>query len=603
MRAFAELSDDGKRIQVNFPYSTEAKDAVKSIGGARFVPVEKGGPHWLLPLDLASAKILRQHFGEGLELGVAIKRWGHQEVEKSRKLGALAAVDDVPIADLKIATKLPELAEWLRPYQRADIAFMGTTSVLNLNEPRLGKTAEVIGAVYEGNLELGPQLVIAPQKSLETVWRMEIERWTKDAEIPGVVFTYSADNKDSVDEFYDVLDEMESCVWWVTTADMLRRDRLPEVEWNTRTVDEYHKTGLLRASGVNDEKKNSKFTMAMRSVQSERDYRLSGTPIGGKAIKLWSGLNSIAPEVFTSKWRWADNWLEVVEDDNGHKLPGGLREDRKPEFDSYHAPYIIRRLREEVLPQLPPKLQIPVWCEMLPAQRKQYEQFALDLEVKIDEHRVHANNVLVEYTRLKQFSNALCTVEVVGTDDIGEPKLKVKPTEQSGKLPYLLERLAEDGIDPDDPVGTTQAIVASQFREVVEMVSNYLTSKGIANICLSGKSKKAESELAQRAFKAENDNEGLRVCCMVTTMGVGLTLDNVTSVHVMDETWNPDDQEQLTDRAVNTTRNHQVSVLTYRSLLSIEEEIYKENAFKTWTNKDVLDARRRGFRATRKAKC
>jgi len=598
MRAFAELSENGKRMDVRFaPFNVVVKDGVKAIPGARFVSVEKGGPYWSVPLDLRAAKQLREVFGQTLTLGAALKAWGHAEVEKFKKLGAIVLVDDVPLEELKLYGKLPKLAEWLRPYQRADVSFMGTTSALNLNEPRLGKTTETIAAVYEGDLELGPQLVIAPQKALDSVWRMEIERWT-----PGYIATHSGLVKADFDEFYYEVDSMERPAWWVTTAEMIRRGNYPtDIEWNTFTIDEYHKTGLLRAVGTNDAKKNSKFVMAVRNITSERRYVLSGTPIGGRAIKLWSGLNFIAPETFGAKWRWATDWLEVSEDDDGHKMVGSdLREETKEEFDKYHAPYIVRRLREEVLPQLPPKLAIPVWCEMEKAQRKQYESFAADLEVRIEDHRVAANNVLAEYTRLKQFSNALCTVEVIGTKDNGDPLLKVIPTETSGKLPYLLDRLAEDGIDPEDQAGTTQAIVASQFKEYIKMVSSYLTSKGISNILLTGGTSKRDSDLAQRAFKAGNDNEGLRVCCMVTTMGVGITLDNVTAVHLMDETWVPDDQDQLSDRAVNTTRNHQVSVFTYRSLLGIEEEIYKENASKAWTNRDVLDARRRGFRATRK---
>jgi SNF2 family DNA or RNA helicase len=134
----------------------------------------------------------------------------------------------------------------------------------------------------------------------------------------------------------------------------------------------------------------------------------------------------------------------------------------------------------------------------------------------------------------------------------------------------------------------------------IEWVSAYLSGIGVKNIALTGRSKKKDSELAQRAFKAGNDSEGLRVCCMVTTMGVGITMDNVESVHLLDETWIPDDQDQLSDRAVNTTRNHQVNVFTYRSLDTIEEYIYQVNFDRALTNKDVLDLRRQGFRATRK---
>ena len=590
MQAFAELNEKANRIAVYFRWDPQAKDAVKSIPGARFVGRDKakdGRPHWLLPLDLISAKLLREKFGSGLELGVGIKEWGRQAVANEQKLRAIVAADDVPLEDLVLYQKLPKLAEWMRAYQRADVSMLGLGSMLNLNEPRLGKTTETIAAVYQGNLEDGPQLVIAPQKALDTVWRMEIERWTGD-----LVFTLSGETP-KADRFLPN-EISDARFWYVTTADMLRRhtEAFAAVSWKTFTVDEYHKTGLIRATGNNEEKKNSKFVLATRQIKAERRYGLTGTPIGGKPIKMWSGLNFIAPETFTSKWRWAETWLDVDEVD-GYKVIGGLKKGKEDEFYQHHARYIVRRLREEVLPQLPPKQPIPVWCKMTPKQAKQYRQFEADLEVRIDEHRVATSNVLAEYTRLKQFSNAYCTVRDY---DPETGHYTVVPTTESGKLPYLVERLNEVGIDPEDPGGDAQALVISQFREYIEMVSEYLTSMGIQNIKLTGKSRKRESDLAQRVFKAENANEGFRVCCMVTTMGVGLTMDNVESVHVMDETWVPDDQDQATDRAVNTTRNHQVSVFTYRSIDTIEEPIYQTNIERAFTNRDMLDLRRRAFK-------
>jgi SNF2 family DNA or RNA helicase len=322
--------------------------------------------------------------------------------------------------------------------------------------------------------------------------------------------------------------------------------------------------------------------------------------MGGRAIKLWSGFNFIAPQVFTSKWRWAETWLDVKEDDNGYKQIGDIIKGKEDQFYLAHAPYIVRRSREEVLPDLPPKQPIPVWCKMSTKQKKQYDQFALDLEIRIEDTRVKTENVLSEYTRLKQFSNAYNEVVDVQEREDGSLGYKLSPLE-SGKIPYLLERLAEVGIDPEDPAGEAQAIVSSQFRTYIEWVSQQLTAAGIQNILLTGKSNKRDSELAQRVFKAENASEGFRVCCMVTTMGVGLTMDNVESVHLLDETWIPDDQDQLSDRAVNTTRNHQVNVFTYRSLDTVEEYIYSVNLDRSVTNKDILDLRRQGFKATQKA--
>lgn len=585
MKAFAELNGEGTRICVYFPYNEVYKDKVKSIG-AHWNQNER---YWYLPVDLTSGRRLREIFGQGLELGKELAEWGRRALREESKMHSLALADDHPLEDLVVYEKMPEFAEWLRPYQRADIAYMAQTSALNLNEQRLGKTSEMIGVIFEAGLEEGQHLICAPQKSLDSVWRMEFERWT---DLPVYTFsgeTHSTDRAMIIGEVEDRY-KLNYPFVFVTTSDMVRRGLPFDIEikykWTTFIIDEYHKTGLGEV--------RNKFPQKCQKIKAERRYALSGTPMGGKPIKLWGGLHFLDGDKFGSKWRWAQQWLEV--EDN--KI-GGIQKGREDDFYKMLAPYAVRRLRTEVLPQLPPKQVTDIWCTMTPTQRAQYNEFAEAAEVRIDEYHLSATGVLAEYTRLKQFANARQTVEVLSIDpETEQPELRLKPTYDSGKIPYLLQQLAEAGIDPEDMAGDSQAIVASQFRAVVDMYYNYLTEKGIPCIRITGKVTKAESERAQRAFKHGSDSEGLRVCCMVTTMGVGITLNNVQTVHVMDGTWNPDNEEQLSDRAIDTNRDHQVTVFNYRSLDSIEKYVHDVAAFKTITNKNILDLRRQGLRST-----
>jgi SNF2 family DNA or RNA helicase len=594
VRAFAELNSERKRAHVYFQYSVDVKNAVKAIPGARFVQRdEEGRPCWSLPLDLTAMRRLREVFGTGLQLGDAIVDWGKEAVKQEAKLHALAVADDWPLDDLVIAKKLPDLAEWFRPYQRADVKFLAAGSAMNLNEPRLGKTTEIIAAVYEAGLEVeGPHLVVAPQKALDSVWRMEIERWTN-----GCVFSYNGERKDDMDEFWRIAEIGRKPVWWLTTADMIRSGSYPDWDkWASFTIDEYHKTGLAEVKNV--------FPKAAATLPADRKYVLSGTPMGGKPIKLWGALHFLYPDLFTSKWRWAGQWLEIENTWGNHKKIKGILKGREDEFYAHLAPYTVRRLRTEVLPQLPEKQWIDVWCDMTAKQEKQYKTFAADAEIRIDEYHLSASGILAEYTRLKQFANSVCEVEVYGIDEeTGKVDMKVKATPDSGKLQPLLERLAEVGIDPDEPEGDVQAIVTSQFRETAEMVHKFLTDKGIGSALFTGKTSKTESERIQRLFKhGATDREKLRVCCMVTTMGVGITLDNVESVHILDETWVPDDQDQVSDRAVNTSTLHQVNVFVYRSRGTVEEYIKDVNDVKFDINTNVLDLRRVAFKATMKGK-
>jgi Zierdtviridae DNA helicase len=590
VRAFCELSEDGKRIEVHFPYSPDAVEAVKTVGGYKFVPREKGGPHWTIPKDMQSAKELREAFGDGLELGDAVTAWGLEERARTRNLESLAKAD---AADLTVLPEvLPELNEFLRPFQRADVAFMSQSSVLNANEPGLGKTVECIGAVYEAKLDEGPHLVVAPKTSLDTVWRYEVERWTDH-----FVFTHSGEHEVDFKHLNWLIREGEP-FWFVTTAAQVRNGLpygLPQVDWNSFIIDEFHKTGATNVSG--DPTKGTQFGRAIRTIKRKRLWLVSGTPMGGKPIKLWGALNHMNPEVFRSKWQWAERWLII--DDNGYgKDIKGLKPAKVDEFYPAHAQYIVRRLKKEVLPQLPDKQYVDVWCDMLKKQELQYTKFARDAEIRIDEDRVSALGILAEYTRLKQFANAECKVGATTIDDEGRVHFKLEPI-KSNKLEYLLDRLDERGIRPNKggmfAEGDEVAVVGSQSKLFVQYLHKALNKAGIATEMITGDTKQSERTRIVQRFQT-GDNPPRVLVITTTAGGVAITLDRAESVHIMDETWDPDDQSQLEDRVHRISRIHQVTVYKYRSLGTIEELIHKRVGDKQLTNETIMDVRRQMFR-------
>jgi SNF2 family DNA or RNA helicase len=628
-KAFAELNSAGDKIEVHFRYDPDLVRTVKEIPGARYVGPSEGGPFWLVPLDLTIGRRLNEEFGDRLVLGKGLRTWGKEAVKREKNLQVLSSIDSVPLNELEISKKLPELAKWLRPYQRADVKFLSVTSALNMNQQRLGKTPETIGAIFEAGLENGPHLVVAPRTSLETVWRFEIERWTAKLEKPHEVITYhggltALERETAIDEFWACVDD-DYPVWFVCTAATVRDGKEPAVEeWASFTIDEYHKTGLPNAAAQRN-KGGSKFGDAVKDIHAKRRYALSGTPIGGRPIKLWGALNFLYPKQFTSKWNWAKTWLEVSNNGFGTEV-GSIKYGREDDFYATLAPYAVRRLRSEVMPQLPQAQWIDVECEMTPKQAKQYKDMATAAEIRIEEKSLNALGILAEYTRLKQFADAYCAdireslvncdlCEGQGEYASGQKcskcegtgkmvKQHVVPSEESGKLEYLMDRLAENGIDPKDPEGTSVAVVASQFKEIVDMVHNYLNKKGIKAVKITGDTKDEERTANQMLFRTDGERVkgSARVICMTTTAGgVAITLDLADNVHILDETWVPDDQEQLADRVFNASRMKQVGVYVYRSKGTIEQYIQKVNVEKGKVNTEILDLRRKGFRANLKA--
>jgi SNF2 family DNA or RNA helicase len=344
---------------------------------------------------------------------------------------------------------------------------------------------------------------------------------------------------------------------------------------------------------------------------------------------LWGGLHFLYPKQFTSKWNWAKNWLQLETGYYGTDI-GSIQKGKEDEFYASLAPYAIRRLRSEVLPQLPKAQWIDVWCEMTSKQAKQYKEMQQAAEIRIEEKELKALGILAEYTRLKQFADAyagdildqtvncpVCkgegeivheqsdgykfnhAIKCTNCEGLGKvTKQKVVPSTESGKIPYLIERLEENGISKEDSEGTSVAVVASQFREVVDMLHRYLNDNGIKAVKITGETKDEERTANQMLFRTDGDRvQGdARVICMTTTAGgVAITLDLADNVHIFDETWVPDDQEQLADRVFNASRMKQVGVYVYRSKNTVEEYIQKVTDEKGRVNVQVLDSQRQAF--------
>jgi len=625
LRVFAELSEDRERIEVHFRYDRALVERIKSVPGKRFVPRDKGGPYWTVPATLLSGKRLRETFGEGLVLGDAVKAWGREQVQLEGNLRALHTAEDAELERVPERIALAIAGEVVpglpkpfnqkrdaRPYQRADIKMMSMANVLNANQPGTGKTLEYIGSIYEAGLEDGPHLVCAPVRSLENVWAMEFNRFTdmpvytaeqpakrtsiikgflnwhqmEEGKVPGCVVAVNPDML-RLEKYWDAKRDADKPL--VEDALHARKDykgnayryRSPEqralfaINWRTFVVDEFHKAGQSRLS---------LFMQGAQLIKAERIHFMSGTPMGGKVRKLWPTLNVIGPEEYKSEWAWIDAWLEV--DDNGYgKTVGGILPGREDDFYAHHSKHLVRRLKRDALPGLPAKVFIDVECGMTTKQAKEYRAFAADAEAAIEGGMIATNNILAEYTRLKQLANARCEVREDGT---------IHPTMDSGKLPQLLEKLDAEGIRKTDPEPGARAIVATESKRFANVVAAYLRAEGLACDLLTGDTKDSKPIISR--FKDETE-EPYVIVMTTDTGGVSLNLEEAGSVHVLDEKWNPDDQEQLEDRGDRGSRTTPLRCYYYRTKGTIQEYVQDVCEGKKLTNGNVLDARRKGLRA------
>lgn len=589
------------KIKVDFKYDPMLVSAVKEIPGAKFVGKEKGGPFWTVPMDLDTAKQLRQVFGDGLRVSKELKEWGWKIVKQVQQLSELGAAHDAELTHLQEAA--PYLAESLYPFQRAGVVFAATSDhPLIADQPGLGKTREAIGGIIEAGLP-GPYLVIAPKTSLHTVWEHELHDLLPDH---AAIVIDGLDRPRRLKQLEGARQEIsagEFPTWVVVNPEMVRFKKdgqgkytipafplLHDLEWSAVIVDECHRGAIRNPNTVT--------ARAMYKLKAVKRIALSGTPMKNRPVDLWGTLHWLNPDVFSSKWRWADRYLHVYHNGYGNvfcsgrtdsgtkcgRCEGGIRAEVMDAFNEHLTPYLLRRTKAEVFPELPAKQSIDIWCDMTPKQATQYDEFAELAEVIIRDETISATNVLAELTRLKQF--AISYQDLVYDDD---DNFKLHPAiDHSGKMESLEMLLEERGILDFD--GTEKVVVFSQFKAVVNAIYTWLQSKQIPALRITGDVKDQDRQEAQKLFQGDG---GPRVMLMTTTAGgVAITLDMADSVIFMDETWSPADMEQAEDRVHRVSRIHHVTVYTLRTKGTVDEYIMDLVHTKGSIQQLVMDDRR-----------
>ncbi|HKU52283.1 MAG TPA: DEAD/DEAH box helicase, partial [Nitrospira sp.] len=254
------------------------------------------------------------------------------------------------------------------------------------------------------------------------------------------------------------------------------------------------------------------------------------------------------------------------------------------EADFYRSliPFMISRERVGV----PETELVEIDVHMTPKQSKQYEKFAADAEIKIEEEELSATSVLAEFTRLKQFASAVQRVEIVRKKVGGETKdvPVLHPLPDSGKLDKLMELLDERGIldgSKEHPV-----VIFSQFKEMVDMVFDILAKKKVAVERITGD---ITGKGQRRAIVDAFQNGELSVLVMTTTAGgTAITLDRADACIFLDRTWDPDDQYQAWSRISPVTRMVPKTAYFLHSIGTIEDYIRDTNFDKNTITTAVL---------------
>jgi SNF2 family DNA or RNA helicase len=600
-RCFLDIEDG--YISLRAPYRAENNWLYRQHGGI-WRPEPKV---WMLPLKVEVCTALRKLWGKDLVISKQLNRWAREAIANQAIVDSLHKATSAELNAVSLTHPALAKAMESRTYQQVGAVFIKHQRyALIADEPGLGKTLEAIAGLVEADCWRGLILVAAPLTSLRTVWERELSKWAPEAHVViGVPRKY--DNRvariDIQNKFIEHYAENPAQPHvMVVNPEMLqarKADNFPlfnAVEWQAIVVDESHKY-LAGIKSARDRTQTGKGLLDLKIASDGVRVALSGTPMRGKAHQLWGTLHWLRPKEYTAAYRWYERYFMTDKGYMGSITIGDLNPYRKEQFFKSLDDVMLRRTKAEVVQELPAKQHIDVMVDMTATQESMYKAMAADAASELlalsDEYdeagQISAVGVLAIMTRLKQFAD--CGWRGANVEGM-VPTAKMHPL-HSGKTQVIEDMLIERGIagPEDEREGDHKIVIASQFTKVIDSLDDYLRSINVETLKITGSVSEPKRVAAQEAFQSAG---GPRVMLMNTKAGgVSITLDAYCDeLIIIDETWTPDDQEQLADRIHRVSRIHQVTIYKLLTKDTIDEYIRDLTARKDSFQKMILDGRR-----------
>lgn len=469
----------------------------------------------------------------------------------TRDAGYKQLLEDLKNPD-KTNWELPNgMEDILRPYQitgyrwLCSLAHYGMGGIL-ADDMGLGKTLQTITYVLANP---GTRTLIVCPTSLAYNWQDEFSKFAPQIATQIISGTPQ--------ERADLMQQSVDVPVWITTYPLIRKD-----------VDLY-KAQIFDACFIDEAQfiKNptSLGAKAVKAVQAKHRFALTGTPIENTLSELWSIFDFVMPGFF-GRYRQFEECYEkpILRDHDSVQMQKLRRKIR---------PFVLRRMKKEVLTELPDKIETRRMAEMGAKQRKIYESYLARIQMELagDEENTPGGNrmqVLAALTRLRQIC---CHPATFASNYHGG----------SGKLDLLMEQL------PDILEGGHSVIVFSQFTSMLSIIAHELKQRNIPFFYLAGSTSAQERK---REVKEFNRGEVKVFLISLKAGGTGLNLTGADTVIHFDPWWNPAVEDQATDRAYRIGQKKKVQVIKYVMKDSIEEKIYELQKRKKQLSDQLIQA-------------
>lgn len=404
-----------------------------------------------------------------------------------------------------------DLQATLRPYQQEGLNWLNFLDELNFggvlaDDMGLGKSMQVIAFILSqrNKVQRNCNLLVVPS-TLIFNWQQEVARFAPSIKLLTI---HGAGRMKSTEAFerYEII---------LTSYGTLLSDIsfLKDYVFNYVFLDESHNI-------KNPETQRYK---AVRLLQSRNKIAITGTPVENNTFDLFSQLSFACPGLLGSKQYFRDVYSVPVDTFKNSKRAAELHQKVKP--------FILRRTKSAVAPELPDKTEMVLYCEMPEEQRKIYDAYEKEFREYISATTDEAlkkspMNVLKGLTRLRQICDSPA---LLGEDDLHG--------DASAKIDTLLEQI-------ETKAPQHKILVFSQFVSMLNLIKAALTNRGIGFEMLTGSTR--DRGAVVNSFQQD---PGKRVFLIsLKAGGTGLNLTAADYVYLVDPWWNPAVENQAIDR-------------------------------------------------------
>lgn len=497
----------------------------------------------MLDLDLNATnlrdKIIEIPKYRGLYVDELLKEKNLNFIKRNKKFKTF--VEDIKEYK-EVEYPIPEgLSGTLRDYQKLGFQWLKTLSYYGLggilaDDMGLGKTFQMLSYLLSEKKENkdGTALIIAPT-SLVYNWMAEVEKFTPTLKVCAV-----AGNKKERREIAARIHEYDIVI---TSYPLFRRD-----------VDLYENARFkwcILDEAQHIKNPSSQNAKSVKSIKADHRFALTGTPIENSLAELWSIFDFVMPGYLLSYHKFQSRYEKPIVNDGDKDILNKL--------GKLISPFVLRRLKKDVLQELPEKIENLVIAELTSEQKKLYLAYLKEIKGEIEEDikgngfQKNQIKILAALTRLRQ----ICC----------HPGLFIENYKGSSGKFEVLEEILKDALE-----GNHRILLFSQFTSMLKIIKEMLDRDKVQYFYLDG-----STPMEERGKMVNHFNEGSKDVFLISLKagGTGLNLTGADMVIHFDPWWNPAVEEQATDRAYRIGQKNAVHVMKLITKGTIEEKIFK----------------------------